>query len=119
MSHQILKNIALKRFITKPSLVRFLEKSNNDTSPFKRGTCTIPRFVLNCWGGIYQHNYSSIHSIIEEMKRELAIKGYDDPDLWLDFSRYIEDKSTHLIKAEITTIFFRACDRINNLVSIE
>lgn len=115
MSHQKLKSIALKRFKTKGTMVHFREKSNNDTSPFKKGFCTIPDFVYSCWGGVYQHENPSINQIINQMRVELSVKGLDYDDLWFDFGIELQNNSTHVFKVEITQIFYRACDQVNNL----
>jgi hypothetical protein len=113
MSYQRIKSIRIKRFLRKQNLVVFLEKSNNDTSPFKKKETTLPEFVINCFGGIYNHKNETIHSIISQMKHNYELLGFSD-DLFFELERMFHNDCFNELRSDLREIFFRTCDKINN-----
>jgi hypothetical protein len=112
MSHQKLKQIKIDKRNMK---VLFMEKCNNDTAPFRQGESTIPTFVHYCWGNVYQHNNSKINAIISEMEEQLKQLVISIDDLWFTFSNSLQYDRMNEIRQDLRDIFFRTCDKINNL----
>ncbi len=112
MSHQKLKEIRIDKH---NSRVVFMEKCNNDTSPYRHGDSKIPFFIHSCWGNIYQHSNKTINSIINEMVNEFKPLVNCVDDLWWTFDKCIQNDTMQEIRQDLRDIFFKTCDKINNL----
>lgn len=112
MSYQKLKEIRIDKYNNR---VVFMEKSNNDTSPFRHGDAKIPFFIHSCWGNIYQHSNKIINSIINEMENELSILVPSVDDLWWTFDKCMQNDTMEEIRGDLRSIFYKYCDKINNL----
>lgn len=112
MSYQKLKEIRVDKY---NSRVVFMEKSNNDTSPFRQGDAQIPFFIHSCWGNVYQHSNKKINTIIKEMESEFNLLIANVDDLWWTFDKCIQYDTMHEIREDLRNVFYRTCDKINNL----
>ena len=112
MSYQKLKDIKIDRYNMR---VVFMEKSNNDTSPYRHGDCSVPFFVHSCWGGVYQHSNKRINSIIKDMEHKFNALVVSSDDLWWTFEKSIANDTMQEIREDLRDIFYNTCDKINGL----
>jgi len=112
MSHQKLNSIKIDKYNNR---VVFMEKSNNDTSPFRHGDATIPLFIHLCWGNVYQHSNKLINSIINEMQKEFSKLVSNVDDLWWTFDKCIQNDTMQEIREDLRVIFYKYCDKISNI----
>jgi hypothetical protein len=112
MSHEKLKNIKIDKSNMK---VIFMSKSNNTTGDYKSNECSISEFVLNCWGKIYQHSNNKVNSLINEMQKHFESLGYNSEKLWSCVYPLFGTDEENAIKKEVRSIFFKYCDKVNNL----
>jgi len=112
MSHQKLNNIRIDKHNHR---VVFMEKCNNDSAPFRQGDSSIPYFVHSCWGNVYQHSNKEINGIIKQMESDFKPLVASVDDLWWTFDKCIQNDTIGEIREDLRSIFFKTCDKINNL----
>jgi hypothetical protein len=108
MIHQKLKSIRVHKATNR---VYYMEKANNDTRDYKNGQCLIPDFLHYASGSIYQFSNKKLKSIIQDYQKELTLSGYDANDVWWS----VEQEGIDALNEQIRSIFWRYCDKINNI----
>ncbi len=104
MSHQILKNITII-----DRTVFFEDKCNNDTEPYRKRSESIPEFLHQALGNVYQFKSQKINAIIA--KYEVAL--HDKYAFWWEVERGGIDSEK--VSAENRALFYEACDKIKAL----
>ena len=107
MSYEKLKSIKIDK---ENKTVSFLNKSNNNTSPFRKNKSNIPDFLHNCWGGVYQHENNKINDIVLKMKKKFEAVSANE-NLWFDFDSIYSNPKTQE-ELNIVQIFNQSCEEL-------
>jgi len=105
--------INIKRIGISNDKVTFLFEANGE---FLEGNRDIPMFLHKVMGNVYKINNTDLRKIATNCKKDIS-KVCNFKDFWHEINYNGMEKMDEMTK-EIRSIFYRACDEINNYLRI-